>query len=81
MPQNEHIELAQKRYGRRLDHEEKKRKKEARSVKKVAKQARSVRRRGDTRGAARVGPRPRPRPDGPSAPRARRPAFPQPAVR
>lgn len=32
MPQNEHIELHQKRYGRRLDHEERKRKKEARAV-------------------------------------------------
>jgi ribosome biogenesis protein NSA2 len=36
MPQNEHIELAQKRYGKRLDHEERKRKKEAREVKKRA---------------------------------------------
>ena len=43
MPQNEHIELAQKRFGRRLDHDERKRKKEARSVKKIAKTARSVR--------------------------------------
>jgi ribosome biogenesis protein NSA2 len=34
MPQNEHIELHQKRYGKRLDHEERKRKKEAREVKK-----------------------------------------------
>lgn len=32
MPQNEHIELHQKRYGRRLDHEERKRKREAREV-------------------------------------------------
>ena len=32
MPQNEHIELAQKRYGKRLDHAEKTRKKEAREV-------------------------------------------------
>jgi len=31
MPQNEHIELAQKRHGRRFDHEEKLRKKNARS--------------------------------------------------
>ena len=30
MPQGEHIELAQRRHGRRLDHEERKRKKEAR---------------------------------------------------
>lgn len=32
MPQNEHIELHTKRYGRRLDHEERKRKREAREV-------------------------------------------------
>lgn len=32
MPQNEHIELHQKRFGRRLDHEERKRKREAREV-------------------------------------------------
>jgi len=32
MPQNEYIEEAQKRYGRRYDHEERKRKKEAREV-------------------------------------------------
>ena len=30
MPQNEHIELHRKRHGRRLDHEERTRKKEAR---------------------------------------------------
>ena len=30
MPQNEHIELHRKRYGRRFDHEERTRKKEAR---------------------------------------------------
>lgn len=36
MPQNEHIELHRKRYGRQLDHEERARKKEARSVKKRA---------------------------------------------
>ena len=30
MPQNEHIELHRKRHGRRLDHEERARKKEAR---------------------------------------------------
>jgi ribosome biogenesis protein NSA2 len=36
MPQNEHIELFQKRYGKRLDHEERKRKKEAREVHKRA---------------------------------------------
>jgi hypothetical protein len=32
MPQNEYIELAQKRHGKRYDHEERKRKKEAREV-------------------------------------------------
>lgn len=42
MPQNEHIELAQKRHGRRLDHEEKQRKKEARSVHKKAAYAQKV---------------------------------------
>lgn len=36
MPQNEHIELHRKRFGRRMDYEEKKRKKEAREVKKRA---------------------------------------------
>ena len=36
MPQNEHIELHQKRYGRRLDHEERTRKKAAREVHKRA---------------------------------------------
>lgn len=34
MPQGEHIELHRKRYGRRLDHEERTRKRDARSVKK-----------------------------------------------
>eukprot|EP01006_Ploeotia_vitrea_P038889 TRINITY_DN66285_c7_g6_i1.p2 TRINITY_DN66285_c7_g6~~TRINITY_DN66285_c7_g6_i1.p2 ORF type:complete len:270 (-),score=130.47 TRINITY_DN66285_c7_g6_i1:138-920(-) len=37
MPQNEHIELHRKRFGRRLDHEERKRKREARLVHKRAK--------------------------------------------
>lgn len=32
MPQNEHMELFQKRYGKRLDHDERKRKREAREV-------------------------------------------------
>ncbi|KNC84726.1 ribosome biogenesis protein N [Sphaeroforma arctica JP610] len=32
MPQNEYIELAQKRHGKRLDHDERKRKREARAV-------------------------------------------------
>lgn len=36
MPQGDHIELHRKRYGRQLDHEERTRKKEARSVKKRA---------------------------------------------
>lgn len=34
MPQNEHIELHQKRYGKRLDYDERKRKKQAREVHK-----------------------------------------------
>jgi ribosome biogenesis protein NSA2 len=34
MPQGEHIELHRKRHGRRLDYEERTRKREARSVKK-----------------------------------------------
>jgi len=42
MPQNEHIELHQKRYGRRLDHEERKRKKEARSAHKTSKTAQKL---------------------------------------
>jgi len=43
MPQNEHIELFRKRHGQRLDHHERKRKKEARAVKKRAKTAQSLR--------------------------------------
>ncbi|GAB5361909.1 hypothetical protein AAMO2058_000753300 [Amorphochlora amoebiformis] len=42
MPQNEHIERHRKRYGRRLDHDERKRKREAREVherSKIAKKA------------------------------------------
>eukprot|EP00911_Craspedida_sp_UC1_P001036 UC1_evm3s775 len=39
MPQNEHIELHRKRHGRRLDHDEVKRKKEAREVHKRSKVA------------------------------------------
>eukprot|EP00963_Diacronema_lutheri_P007391 scaffold649_cov347-Pavlova_lutheri.AAC.30 len=39
MPQGEHIELHRKRYGRRLDHFEKKRKKDARQVHLRSKQA------------------------------------------
>eukprot|EP00898_Chlorokybus_atmophyticus_P001443 jgi/Chlat1/229/Chrsp1S03041 len=42
MPQGDHIELHRKRYGRRLDHEERARKKEARSVHKKAAFARKV---------------------------------------
>lgn len=43
MPQNEHIELHIKRHGRRLDHEERKRKKEARKVHKESKKAKTLR--------------------------------------
>lgn len=43
MPQNEHIELAQKRFGRRLDHEERKRKKEARNVRRISAKAQGLR--------------------------------------
>jgi ribosome biogenesis protein NSA2 len=39
MPQNEHIELHRKRYGQRLDHHERKRKKEAREAHKRAEYA------------------------------------------
>lgn len=42
MPQNEHIEQHQKRYGRRLDHEERTRKREAREVHKRSKFLRTV---------------------------------------
>ncbi|CAB4055418.1 NSA2 [Lepeophtheirus salmonis] len=43
MPQNEHMELFRKRHGRRLDYEERKRKKEAREPKKRAATARKLR--------------------------------------
>ncbi|TRY72646.1 hypothetical protein TCAL_10604 [Tigriopus californicus] len=43
MPQNEHIELHRKRHGRRLDYEEKTRKKAAREPKKRAATARKLR--------------------------------------
>lgn len=43
MPQNEHIELHIKRHGRRLDYEERKRKKEARKVKVDSKKAKTLR--------------------------------------
>jgi len=42
MPQNEHIELFQKRYGKRLDHEEKQRKKEAREPHKRSAMAKKL---------------------------------------
>ena len=43
MPQNEHIELHRKRHGRRLDHEERKRKKEAREPRVRAATAKKLR--------------------------------------
>lgn len=43
MPQNEHIEEAIKKYGRRLDHSERQRKKEARSAHVASKVAQSTR--------------------------------------
>lgn len=43
MPQNEHIELHQKRFGHRLDYEERKRKKEARAVRRVSSKAQKLR--------------------------------------
>jgi ribosome biogenesis protein NSA2 len=43
MPQNEHIELHRKRYGRRLDHEERTRKKQARAVHERSKVAKKLR--------------------------------------
>jgi|TARA_B110000305_G_scaffold207060_1_gene238370 ribosome biogenesis protein NSA2 len=39
MPQNEYMELYKKRYGKRFDHDEKERKKSARSVKEIASKA------------------------------------------
>jgi len=42
MPQGDHIELHQKRHGRRLDYEERKRKREAREVHKRSKDARKL---------------------------------------
>mmetsp|Transcript_13493 Transcript_13493/g.46671 ORF Transcript_13493/g.46671 Transcript_13493/m.46671 type:complete len:261 (+) Transcript_13493:289-1071(+) len=42
MPQNEHIELHRKRYGRQLDYEERKRKREAREPKKRSALARKL---------------------------------------
>ncbi len=43
MPQNEHIELHRKRHGRRLDHEERTRKKEAREPRVRARKAKKLR--------------------------------------
>lgn len=43
MPQNEYMELHKKRHGRRLNHEERQRKREAREVKKNSKMARKLR--------------------------------------
>ncbi|KAF4694251.1 Ribosome bioproteinsis protein [Perkinsus olseni] len=43
MPQNEHIEEHRKRFGRRLDYEERKRKKDARAVHKQSKTAQKLR--------------------------------------
>ena len=43
MPQNEHIELHQKRFGRRLDHFERVRKKTARASHEISKKAQSLR--------------------------------------
>jgi len=42
MPQGDYIELHQKRHGKRPDFEERKRKREARSVKKISKDARNL---------------------------------------
>jgi len=43
MPQNEHIELHRKRYGRQLDHEERTRKKESRQIRVLAKKSQTLR--------------------------------------
>jgi len=43
MPQNEHIELAQKRFGKRLDQEEKIRKRKSRHHKEVTHKAKTLR--------------------------------------
>lgn len=42
MPQNNYMDLFKKRFGRRMDHEERKRKKEARSVHEIADKAQSL---------------------------------------
>lgn len=43
MPQNEHMELWAKRHGKRLDHEERQRKREARSHNRTSRMARKLR--------------------------------------
>jgi len=43
MPQNEHIDLHRKRHGRRLDYEERKRKKEARKPREISTKAKKLR--------------------------------------
>ena len=43
MPQNDYIDLHIKRHGRRLDYEERKRKKEARKPRELAKKAKTLR--------------------------------------
>ena len=42
MPQGDYMELFRKRYGRRFDHEEKKRKKEAREPHEIAEKAQKL---------------------------------------
>ena len=42
MPQNDYMDLFKKRFGKRYDHEERTRKKEARAVKDVANKAKSL---------------------------------------
>jgi len=42
MPQNNHMELYQKRYGKRFDHEERTRKKAARAVKEISEKAQGL---------------------------------------
>lgn len=39
MPQNNYMELFKKRFGKRMDHEEKTRKKEARAVRDISNKA------------------------------------------
>lgn len=42
MPQNDYMDLFKKRFGKRFDHEEKTRKKEARKVKDIAAKAKGL---------------------------------------